>query len=373
MSINIRPEALNILPLIALVAVAKFWGVNLDTKLPVSQLPSDWRYPAEWESHRAVWLAWPYHLDLWQSELPAAQKEFVKLVENLSHGDPVKLLCHNADARDQAQAALSHLKIEYHLVGYGDIWVRDTGALFFKRGNDLCAKTFRFNGWGEKYLFEEDPLIAEQMAKLAHSQQTLNSQWILEGGALEWDGQGTLLTTRECLLNNNRCNPYRHDQKAMEHLIQQELGVRSVAWITQGLLNDHTDGHIDTIARFVAPGVVVCMEAQSSSDPQRDRLKSILADLKNVRDARGAKLEIFTVPAPGAVLNDEGDVMPASYMNFYMGNGLVAVPTYETSQDDLALKALEPLFKGRTLYASPSIAILNGGGSFHCITQQEPL
>lgn len=335
-------------------------------------LPSSWRYPAEWEPHAAVWLAWPYHRELWEENLPAAQAEFVQLVRTISRGERIKLLCHNTEARDQAQAALADLPVDFHLVPYGDIWVRDTGSLFFTSPEGLAAKAFEFNGWGEKYLFPEDPRIAAQMAKLANSELTQSSNWIVEGGALEWDGQGTVLTTRECLLNANRRNPLRKDEKAVSAQVCEELGVSHVAWITEGLLNDHTDGHIDTIARFVAPGVVVCMEAHDSSDPHRDRLRAILSDLKSARDARGARFEIFTVPSPGAVLDEDGEIMPASYMNFYMGNGLVVVPTYESKHDDRALRALEPLFKDRTLSGSPSKAILSGGGSFHCITQQEP-
>jgi len=347
--------------------------VSRDTK--ITDLPPKWRYPAEWEAHAATWLAWPFHRELWEENLPAAQLEFVKLVEAISAGEKIKILGHNDDAILEARAHLAHIKtVEYFHVPYGDIWVRDTGCLFYLNESErkLCAKTFSFNGWGEKYLFPEDPLIAAQMASLAGVREPQRSEWIVEGGALEWDGKGNLLTTRQCLLNPNRKNSWRGDEGAVEDQIKRELGVSAVGWISEGLLNDHTDGHIDTIVRFVAPGVAVCMEAQNSSDPQRDQLRGILEDLKRIKLADGSRLEIFTVPSPGAVLDEEGEVMPASYMNFYLGNDLVVVPTYECRADDSALKALEPLFRGRQLTGTSSLAILSGGGSFHCITQQEP-
>jgi agmatine deiminase len=341
----------------------------------ITPLPANWRYPAEWEPHHAVWLAWPFHLELWQENLPQAQKEFVSLVQTLNRHEKVKLLCHNAKSEEEARNNLTSVtNIDFHQVPYGDIWVRDTGCLFFvdQKKSSLAAKTFSFNGWGEKYTFPEDLLVAKQMATLAGSSDVQSSQWIVEGGALEWDGEGTVLTTRQCLLNKNRKHPKRQDEAAFEETLKQELGVSSVAWITEGLLNDHTDGHIDTIARFIAPGVVICMESSNSEDPQKAQLRSILDDLKNVRLQNGKKLEIFTIPSPGAVLDEDGGVMPASYMNFYLGNNMAVVPTYQSRQDDLALKALEPLIKNRNLYPLPSLAILSGGGSFHCITQQEP-
>lgn len=341
--------------------------------LKPSELSPSWRYPAEWEPHKAVWLAWPWHRELWEDNLPNAQKEFKELVILISQTETVKLMGYNEEAILEAKHHLGHLSnIEYFILPYGDIWLRDTGSLFFVSNNKLCAKTFEFNGWGEKYLFEEDPLIAKQMAVYAQATAIQSSSWIVEGGALEWDGQGTLLTTRECLQNPNRKNELSTNEKALESFIMSELGVQKVCWISKGLINDHTDGHIDTIARFVAPGVVVCMESLRSDDPQKDRLKAILDDIKQLRDANGSKLEIFTVPSPGNVRDEDGHVMPASYMNFYIANDQVVVPTYESSQDDLALKALEPLFKNRRLFGSPSKAILSGGGSFHCITQQEP-
>jgi agmatine deiminase len=187
--------------------------------------------------------------------------------------------------------------------------------------------------------------------------------FVLEGGAIEVDGTGTLLTTKQCLLGGAR-NPGL-DQSALEARLRWSLGVETVVWLDQGLQNDHTDGHIDTIARFVAPGVVSCMEPEAG-DPNRDAMRAIIDDL------RAAKLEVVTVPSPGTVLDASGMLMPASYMNFYIANTTVVVPTYGVRADDAALAAISKVFPTRRTIGVDGKAVVVGGGAFHCSTQQQP-
>jgi agmatine deiminase len=193
---------------------------------------------------------------------------------------------------------------------------------------------------------------------------------VLEGGSVDVDGEGTVLTTRQCLLNENR-NPGM-DQAAIERGLVEALGVSAVLWLGDGLLNDHTDGHVDTVARFVAPGVVVAMEPATAGDPNRDTLLRLLAELRSLRDAAGRRLTVETLPSPGAILDEEGQVMPASYVNFYIANHAVVVPTYGSPADEVAVARIGALFPGRRTSGVDARAILSGGGAFHCITQQVP-
>jgi hypothetical protein len=194
---------------------------------------------------------------------------------------------------------------------------------------------------------------------------------VLEGGALDWDGEGTILTTRECLLNPE---PQSADERDVtsRRCWATRSGRRATIWIDRGLLNDHTDGHVDNIARFLAPGVVACQSPSGADDPHAARLDEIAAQLENQRDARGRMLKVVRIPSPGRVENEDGDVVPASHMNFLIGNATVVVPTYGTPSAQQAVDALKPYFPGRNVVGLPSRHILSGGGSFHCITQQQP-
>ena len=330
--------------------------------------------PAEWERHSACWLAWPSHGHLWQENLAPAQAELAALCVAIAEqgGEALELLVQDAAAEAQARAALAPVleKVRFHQVPVGDIWLRDTAPIFVREGaGALGAACFRFNGWGGKYVLPGDDQVAGRVAALSGAPKRVHD-WILEGGSIEADGEGTLLTTRQCLLNPNR-NPGL-DEAALEAALRRDLGAEKVLWLDEGLLNDHTDGHIDTLARFVAPGVVVCMESREAGDPNAATLDRLAADLAASTDARGRRLWVVRIPSPGVLLDDEGEPMPASYVNFYLGNRSVVVPTYGTPFDEAAVAALAALFPGRRVVGRSARAILSGGGAFHCITQQQP-
>ena len=330
--------------------------------------------PAEWDRHSACWLAWPSHRHLWRENLGPAQVEFADLCLAIAEegGEPLDLLVQDDRAEAEARSALAPVlrKVRFHRVTVGDIWLRDTAPVFVRGpGGALSAARFRFNGWGGKYVLPRDDEVSGRVAVLSGLPE-LDHDWVLEGGSVEVDGEGTLLTTRQCLLNPNR-NPGM-DLAGIEQALHQALGAEKVVWLDEGLINDHTDGHIDTLARFVAPGVVVCMRAEDPADPNAATLERLARDLARSTDARGRKLEVIRIPSPGLLRDKEGELMPASYVNFYLGNRSVVVPTYGTPQDAGALAALSPLFPGRRVAGRSARAILSGGGAFHCITQQQP-
>lgn len=322
--------------------------------------------PAEWEPHQSCWLAWPSHENLWQENLPFAQAEFAALCHAIS--EPLNILIPTPQAREAAAKALDGLTVRYHSIPFGDIWLRDTAPIFLKNSEGrLAAVRFGFNGWGEKYVLPHDSEVSSQIAKATESRGAVvhfEFPWILEGGSVDVDGQGNCLTTRQCLLNPNR-NPSLSLQE-IEHGLREALGVKRVLWLNDGLLNDHTDGHIDTIARFIAPGTVTCMEAENTSDPNYKVMKQIAADL------RAMDLKVISLPSPGAIRNEDEEIMPASYTNFYIANSSVVVPTYGSPNDQVAVDILSKCFPGRKVVGLSAKAILSGGGAFHCITQQQP-
>jgi agmatine deiminase len=329
--------------------------------------------PAEWAPHRACWMAWPSHGHLWGANLASAQAEVAGLGLAIAEdgGETLEILVQDDRAEAEARAALTPVigQVRFHRVPVGDIWLRDTAPIFVQGPGGLQAACFRFNGWGGKYELPGDADVAGRVATLSGLPRQ-DWPWILEGGSVEVNGEGTLLTTRQCLLNPNR-NPDL-DQAAIEAGLRESLGAERVLWLGDGLLNDHTDGHVDTLARFVAPGVVVCMEARDASDPNRGVLDRIASDLAAFRDARGRALEVVRIPSPGLVLNEDGEVMPASFVNFYIGNRTVVVPTYGTAYDEAAVAALANCFPQHRVVGRSARAILSGGGAFHCITQQQP-
>lgn len=322
--------------------------------------------PPEWAPHKAIWTAWPRReLGFWGDDLDPARGEVAAMVRALhGGGERVRVLVDGAEGEASAKLALGGAG-ELAPSRYGDIWLRDIGPIFDADGR---AHGFVYNGWGGKYVMAGDEQVAAAVAQRAGA-ELIGHDFVLEGGAIEMDGEGTLLTTRQCVLNPNR-NPH-WTQAGAEAELKRALGAEKILWLDEGLLNDHTDGHIDNLARFVAPGRVVCQVPWNDDDPNADVLEEIALSLRAMTDARGRKLEVIEIPSPGFVADEDGEAMPASHMNFVIGNGAVVVPIYSDAGDD-ALKALAPLFPGRRVVGLSAGAILTGGGAFHCITQQEP-
>jgi agmatine deiminase len=327
--------------------------------------------PAEWSPHRAMWVGWPSHAELWEENLEPARAEVEALVRALAGPgrERVKLMVGKAEALDDARARFAGVDgVEVIEGRFGDIWLRDTGPIF--GAGSTRAAAFRFNGWGGKYELEHDDTVAGRIGKASHTRLDRHD-FVLEGGALDHDGQGTILTTRQCLLNPNR-NPDWTEAKA-EAALAEALGARKVLWLGDGLLNDHTDGHVDNLARFVAPGVVACPVAWGKGDPNDEVYDAVAQTLSSMTDAEGRPIQLLRLPSPGFVGGEDEKPVPASHMNFLIANGAVIVPTYgDERAAALACQGLKTVFPDREIIPLPSLAILSGGGSFHCISQQEP-
>ncbi|MDQ8029977.1 MAG: agmatine deiminase family protein [Brevundimonas sp.] len=327
--------------------------------------------PAEWSPHRAMWVGWPSHGELWEENLEPAQAEVEALVRALAGPgrEQVKLMVGKPEALDDARARFADVDgIEVIDGRFGDIWLRDTGPIF--GAGSARAAAFRFNGWGGKYDLEHDDTVATQIGEASGVPLDRND-FIVEGGALDHDGQGTILTTRQCVLNANRNAGWT--EATAEAEFAKALGARKVLWLGDGLLNDHTDGHVDNLARFVAPGVVACPVAWGRGDPNDDVYAEVARALSQMTDAEGRQIRILPLPSPGFIGDEDEKPIPASHMNFLIANGAVIVPTYgDETAARLVCDGLKTVYPDREIIPLPSIAILSGGGSFHCISQQEP-
>ncbi|MEL7231584.1 MAG: agmatine deiminase family protein [Pseudomonadota bacterium] len=318
----------------------------------------------EWGLQAAIWAGWPRLPEEWGDAYNGAKDEIETFLKALAKVTPVKIACGSRAAYGDAHARFGDIaNITLHTVPSGDIWLRDTGPIFARGEDGLIANMFRFNGWGGKYVMPGDEMTAGGIAS-AELTARQEHDFILEGGAIDLDGEGRLLTTRQCLLNPNRNASLT--ETTTEKALREALGVREIIWLGDGLINDHTDGHVDNIARFIGPGLAACQSPSRLDDPNADTLKDIESDL------RAAGVRVITIPSPGLITDKDGNAMPASHMNFLISNGHVFLPTYEAEYSARAVAALADAMPGYNIIPLPARHILSGGGSFHCMTQQVP-
>ena len=316
--------------------------------------------PAEWAPHKAVWIGFPSHPELWQDDLEPARTEvvaFARAVHADGQGEKVLLVAADDEAAAAARAMAKDFA-EIVVEPFGDIWLRDTAPIVMADGS---ARDFMFNGWGGKYDLPGDDSIGLRLAT-GRRKRVVSCDWVLEGGAIDGDGAGAVVTTEQCLLNPNRNPTLTRDD--IEARLHDDLGFDHIVWLGDGLHNDHTDGHVDNLARFVGPGRVA-IPVGADNDPNWQVYQRAAAA------ARAAGLEVVPVPSPGRVMRGE-EIVPASYMNFYIGNATVVVPMYGAADDDAAVLAFQAIFPDRRVVGLHADHILTGGGSFHCISQQIP-
>jgi agmatine deiminase len=321
------------------------------------------RQPPEWAEHDWVWIGFPSDPELWLEDLEPAREEvvaFARAVHASGAGEEVRLV-----AADPAAVRAAEQMAPWATVlqePFGDIWLRDTGPIILKDRGLPFAASFRFNGWGGKYELEGDDTIGPRLADTADL-TARRHDWILEGGAIDVDGTGLAVTTEQCLLNPNR-NPTL-GKTEIEARLREDLGIDRLLWLGEGLLNDHTDGHVDNLARFISEGRLAVPVPAGDDDPN----EAVYADARARAESFG--LNVVGVPSPGLVTRD-GEIIPASYMNFYIGNAAVVIPLYGAANDEAAVTAIGALFPGREAVGFRADHVLTGGGSFHCISQQVP-
>ncbi len=321
------------------------------------------RQPPEWAPHQFVWIGFPSHEDLWEADLRPAREEvaaFARAIYADGKGEEVRLVVADPASAEAARAMAPFATIVQEM--FGDIWFRDTGPIALREDGRLSFQTFRFNGWGGKYELEGDDTVGLRLAETLGARAS-SGDWVLEGGAIDVDGTGLAVTTEQCLLNPNRNGPITAAE--VESRLREDLGIDRLLWLGDGLLNDHTDGHVDNLARFVAEGRLAIPVPESSDDPNHQ----VYADARYRAEAFG--LEVAAIPSPGRVERD-GEIIPASYMNFYIGNAAVVVPTYGAANDEAAVELIGALFPERRAIGIRADHVLTGGGSFHCISQQVP-
>jgi agmatine deiminase len=330
--------------------------------------------PAEWARHDSTWLSWPKNPLTFPLEVVAkVEAAYVAMIEALAVGERVDLLVDDARTEDRVRSMLSAKNVAFHRFKSADVWMRDYGPIFVRkggRGRGVAATKWEFNAWGGKY----DDLLPDNETGLEVARSTglriFEPGIVLEGGSIDVNGRGSLLTTEQCLLNKNR-NP-ELGKAQLERLLHDYLGVDAVVWLGEGVAGDDTDGHVDDIARFVNEDTVVCMSEPDPGDVNYAALKRDRAMLAGHKDKAGRRLEVVPIEMPRAVEGD-GSRLPASYANFYIGNSAVLVPVFgDSRRDSAALETLSECFQGRRIVPVDSRELVYGFGGIHCVSQQQP-
>ena len=331
--------------------------------------------PAEWEKHEAIWLAWPHDPLTFPDRVDKVEEVYSQIIAAISASERVNLFVLDEPMKAKASAMLAKKgvdlkKVDFWVHKYADVWFRDYGPIFVKNNEGKLAMVhWIFNAWGGKYetLMPDTkiPALINEKLKLPYFKPGI----ILEGGSIDVNGKGTLLTTEQCLLNKNR-NP-KLSKKDIERYLKDYLGVTNIIWLKEGIAGDDTDGHVDDIARFVDPNTVMCAFEEDTTDENYDILKENYELLLRSKDQDGRPLTIIKLPMPG-FLGDEEGRLPASYANFYIGTKVVLVPVFGHENDKKALDVIQKAFPGRKVVGISCSDVVYGLGTLHCISQQQP-
>ncbi|HDZ55650.1 MAG TPA: agmatine deiminase [Pseudomonas xinjiangensis] len=348
--------------------------------------------PAEWAQHGQTWMVWPERSDNWRMGGKPAQAAFAEVARAIASFEPVTI-CVSSAQYENASLLLDHPGVRVLEMSTDDAWVRDTGPTFVVNGQGaLRGVDWTFNAWGGfngglYWPWQRDDQVADKILGLERCPRYRTEGFVLEGGAIHVDGEGTLITTEECLLNANR-NPHLARQE-IEVKLADYLGIDKVIWLPQGLFNDETDGHVDNFCCFVRPGEVLLAWTDDESDPNYPRCQAALKVLQVSRDARGRELVVHKMPIPGPLYataaecagvdrvtgtqpRDPSIRLAGSYVNFLIVNDGIVAPSFDDVQDEPARELLQALFPDRRVVMVPGREILLGGGNIHCITQQQP-
>jgi agmatine deiminase len=345
--------------------------------------PNAFRMPAEWEPHAATWLAWPHHKNDWPGKFEPIPWVYAEIIRHLSRREPVDLIVNDVALEKLARKILDRANalndnVRFHRWPTNRVWTRDSGCTFVtgnERAGAGAAVTWRFNGWAKYPDHQKDAKISALMARSAGATELRPAlrkhRVVLEGGSIDVNGQGTLLTTEECLLSRTQQRNPSMKRTDYEEIFAEYLGVRNVVWLGSGIAGDDTHGHVDDITRFVTPDTVVTAVESDPNDANYEPLRENIRRLREATDQDGKSLSIIELPMPAPV-RFEGRRLPASYANFYIANGLVLVPVFNDPNDRVALDILADLFPDRDVVGIYSGDLIWGFGAMHCMTQQQP-
>jgi agmatine deiminase len=326
---------------------------------------------AEWEPHAATWLAWPHKLESWPGKFEPIPPLYARLIRTLAEHEPVHVLAGRAEVMAQAESLVGDVpNVTLHDIPTNDAWTRDHGPTFLvgPKGARLALVDWGYNAWGGKYPpFDLDDAVPRRIAEWS-GRRRFEPGIILEGGAIDSNGRGTILTTEQCLLNPNR-NPHLTCTD-MERYLADYLGAKEVLWLGEGIEGDDTDGHIDELARFVGERTVVAALEENRDDPNYCPLRENFERLQRYTDQDGKPLDVIALPMPQP-MHHEGQRLPASYCNFYIANGIAIVPQFDDPADAKVMEILARHLPGREIIGLPARDLVWGLGAFHCITQQE--
>ena len=335
--------------------------------------------PAEWRPHAATWLTWPKDPETWPGRVPAVEEIYLEMIAALTPHETVNLLVDDEAAEQRVRdrcAFPSAGNLRFHRIETVDSWIRDYGPNFLIGQNNKAAfNDWIFNAWGNKYeILKRDDRVPRLLEPVL-GMRRFAPGIVMEGGSIEVNGAGCVLTTEQCLLNANR-NP-QLTREEIEQYLKDFLGVSKVLWLGEGIVGDDTDGHIDDIARFVAENVIVCAVEDDPQDANHELLQDNLARLESMTDAQGRSFEIVTLPMPGVVGGTSTDTrnldrLPASYANFYIANNVVLAPVFGHTNDARAVETLQRVFPDRSVVPINCEPLVWGMGTIHCVTQQEP-
>lgn len=333
-------------------------------------------FPAEWAKHEATWLSWPHKEASWPGKIESIYPIYAQFIKALTAGEKVRINVNSEAMKLQALLWLTEVgtdlsQVEFFLHATNDAWCRDHGPAFLlnKKEHKKAIVDWGYNAWGGKYPpYDLDDVVPTKIAQHYNLPLFLPGI-VMEGGSVDFNDKGTILTTTACLLNQNR-NPHL-SQSQIEQYLYDYYGAEQILWLGDGIVGDDTDGHIDDITRFVSTHKVVTVVEENNKDENHELLQENLRALKKMRLLDGKQLDIIELPMPSAVVFDE-QRLPASYANFYIGNDAVIVPTYRDKNDDKALDILTQCFPDRKVIGLDSTEIIWGLGSFHCLSQQEP-
>jgi agmatine deiminase len=343
---------------------------------PLTPAALGFSMPAEWAPHAATWMGWPFDDDNWEGYLESARVDFTRLIRAIADFEPVMVSVANqeslADAKRRLGATPNALaNISFRQAEIDDIWFRDSGPIFIQNATGGVALTdWSFNAWGNKFNWRKDIDVPKNIAHEL-SIKRFEIPIVMEGGALDINSQGVLLTTKQCLLNPNR-NPALN-QNQIENYLEDYLGVKQFIWLNSGLEGDKTDGHVDTITRFANDDTIVTSVCEDKNDPNYAPMQENLELLKKARQYNGQPYNLIELPLPTQIIHVADERLPMTYANFYIGNGFVVMPTYNEPNDQRALSILQNTFPEHKVIPLPSLGIVAGGGSFHCVTQQQPV